>query len=392
MGTQSAPHPIRRGSHDIVLAPERRLLFSTGANPNLNDVIAWKIDNGTLTRAYTLVGRETQPGALALSPDERYLVSGPNVTEGELMLWDLETGESRHLARMLPSSTLVFSPDGKTIAGAGLSGSDSPSRIYLWDVADGGDPIAETPLLPGPAIGTTFTADGTQLISAVATEGHPVQFWDIDPKTRALSLAKELAAPPHSAMKLTLNQAGTHLAVAFSGGGGWIWDLSKSSNSPSEVLSDGGLFCFAFGPDDRLLATGGFYGHLRVVSSDAPREVIVSDEGGGLWNVVTDLAFDADGRTLFVSKTDGTITPWKLSGAKSTVPSVDYLRLFDLEEATGDLVWNDENSKLSPPTATMSFSPIQDHYLSELNVETDSAEAMVRLFDDYLSNDQFRGC
>ena len=287
------------------------------------------------------------------------------------MLWDLDTGESRQLARVLASSTLVFSPDGKTIAGVGMSGPDSPSRISLWDVAKGGDAIAETPLLPAPAIGITFTADGTQLISAVATEGHPVQFWDIDPETRALSLAKEFPAPPHKAMKLTLNQAGTHLAVAFAGGGGWIWDLSKSSESPSEVISDGGLFCFAFGPDDRLLATGGFFGHLRVVSSDAPREVIVSDQGGGLWNVVTDLVFDGDGRTLFASKTDGTITPWKLSGAKSTVPPVDYLRLFDLEEATGDLVWNDQNSKLSPPTATMSFSPIQNHYLSELNVETD---------------------
>ncbi len=389
VGTQSAPHPIRRGAHDMVFSPSRRLLFSTGVNPHPNDVIAWKIDNAALTRAYTLVGRETQPGALAISPDGRYLASGPNVGEGELMLWDLETGESRQLARMLPSSTLVFSPDGKTIAGAGLSGPDSPSKISLWNVAAGGDPIAETPLLPGPAIGITFTADGTQLISAVATDGHPVQFWDIDPETRALSLAKELPAPPHRAMKLTLNQAGTHLAVAFSGGGGWIWDLSKSSNSPSEVINDGGLFCFAFGPDDRLLATGGFYGHLRVVSSDAPREVIVSDKGGGLWNVVTDLEFDADGRTLFVSKTDGTITPWKLSGAKSKVPSVEYLRLFDLEEATGDLVWNDQNSKLSPPTATISFSPIQDHYLSELNVETDAAESMVRLFDDYLSKDQF---
>ncbi len=389
VGTQTAPHPIRRGAHDIVFSPSRRLLFSTGASPNLDEVIAWRVDNGTLTRAYTLTGRKTQPGALALSSDERYLVSGPNVTDGELMLWDLETGESRQLARMLPASTLAFSPDGKTIAGAGLSGPDSLSRISLWDVAAGGDPVAETPLLPGPAVGIAFTADGTQLISAVATDGHPVQFWDMDPKTRALSIAKEFPTPPHRAMRLALNQAGTHLAVAFTRGGGWIWDLSKSSNSPSEIISEEGLFCFAFGPDDRLLATGGFFGQLRVFSSDAPREVIVSDKGGGLWNVVTDLEFDADGRTLFVSKTDGTITPWKLSGAKSKVPSVEYLRLFDLEEATGDLVWNDQNSKLSPPTATISFSPIQDHYLSELNVETDSAEPMVRLFDEHLSNDHF---
>ena len=149
------------------------------------------------------------------------------------------------------------------------------------------------------------------------------------------------------------------------------------------------FFCFAFGPEDRLLATGGFFGHLRVVSRDAPQEVIVSDKGGGIWDVVTDLAFDSDGRTLFVSKTDGTITPWKISGANSTVPPVDYLRLFSLEEATGDLVWNDQNSKLSPPTAAMSFSPIQDHYLPELNVETDAGGPLVGLFDDYLSSNKF---
>ena len=82
VGTQSAPHPIRRGAHDMVFSPSRRLLFSTGVNPHPNDVIAWKIDNAALTRAYTLVGRETQPGALAISPDGRYLASGPNVGGG----------------------------------------------------------------------------------------------------------------------------------------------------------------------------------------------------------------------------------------------------------------------------------------------------------------------
>ena len=64
VGTQSAPHPLLKGARDIALASERRLLFSTGANPQLNDVIAWKMTR-RLTRAYTLTGRETQPGALA---------------------------------------------------------------------------------------------------------------------------------------------------------------------------------------------------------------------------------------------------------------------------------------------------------------------------------------
>ena len=389
VGTQSAPHPLLKGARDIALASERRLLFSIGTNAQLTDVIAWHLDDTRLTRAYTLTGRETQP---ALWHSVRMnAISSPvrRGVEGELMLWDLDTGESRQLARVLASPNLVFSPDGKTIAGVGTSGPDAPSRISLWDVAKGGDAIAATPLLPAPAIGITFTADGSQLISAVAAEGHPVQFWDIDPETRALSLAKEFPAPPHKALKLTLNQAGTHLAVAFAGGGGWIWDLSKSSELPSEVISDGGLYCMAFGPDDRLLATGGFLGHLRVYDNDAPRNVIVSESDGVFWDVVTDLIFDRDGQTLYACKTDGTITPWKVGSAKSTVPAVDYLRLFDLDEATGDLVWNDRQTMLSPPTQNMVFARNQIRYLSELNGETDLKESQVRLFEAYLSSNKF---
>ena len=77
VGTQNAPHWVLKGSRIIALAPQRRLLFSTGTADRLDEIIAWEIKGGTLTRAYSLRGLSAQPGALAVSADERYLVSAP---------------------------------------------------------------------------------------------------------------------------------------------------------------------------------------------------------------------------------------------------------------------------------------------------------------------------
>ncbi len=52
------------------------------------------------------------------------------------MLWDLDTGESRRLSEVGPPSVLVFSPDGKTVAGSFISGGEeNPQPVCLWAIA-----------------------------------------------------------------------------------------------------------------------------------------------------------------------------------------------------------------------------------------------------------------
>lgn len=387
VGTQNAPHFILKGSRVIAYAPKRQLLFSTGQAPHLNDIIAWHTDRSQLSRAFTLKGHEVQPGALAVSPDERYLVSGPALTLGQLILWDLESGQSRKLGQVPAPSLLTFSPNGELVGGVAMAGPDSPSRIDLWDVATSSI-VASSPILPRPIMGLAFTPDGSQLISATSSDAHPVQFWKIDRSAGSLTLADEYATPPGApGMKLALSHDGSQLAVALGVGGCWVWDLTSSNKAPIKKL-DQVVYVPAFSPDGRLLATGGLNDHLRVQNFKSS-DVVIDEGGGTWWDVVSDLVFDAEGKTLFVSRNDGSIMPISLSASNSIPPAL-YDELFNLDEASGGLVWNDRNTKLSMPSQTTVFSPIEEHYLTEIADASDLADQERKLFEYYLYIANFR--
>ena len=57
------------GGHPASLARQAELLPGTGAADRLDEIIAWEINGGRLTRAYSLRGLSAQAGALAVSPD-----------------------------------------------------------------------------------------------------------------------------------------------------------------------------------------------------------------------------------------------------------------------------------------------------------------------------------
>jgi WD40 repeat protein len=111
---------------------------------------------------------------VAFGPDGEMLITG-GLLDAHAHLWDAR----RHIPVGPPLSSgeglydLAFSPNGKTIAGAGTDGT-----VRLWDVS-GGTPLAR-PVLRGHddiVESVAFTPDGSTLVSG--GDDDTVRLWDV---------------------------------------------------------------------------------------------------------------------------------------------------------------------------------------------------------------------
>src|SRR3990172_8071034 len=82
-----------------------------------------------------LTGQAKGPWTVAISPDGKLIASGGDET-GSLILWDAATRKSLYT---IPGSVvgIAFSPDGRTLATAPVTGDDSVWDITFRDVATG---------------------------------------------------------------------------------------------------------------------------------------------------------------------------------------------------------------------------------------------------------------
>src|SRR5262249_14577091 len=85
---------------------------------------------------------------LAISPDGAWVASGAGIPwdwsiendRAEVRLWDVDTGQQRHVLRDLPGTvqTVAISPDGKLVAaGGGFYNPRAEGWLKVWDAING---------------------------------------------------------------------------------------------------------------------------------------------------------------------------------------------------------------------------------------------------------------
>ncbi len=127
------------------------------------------------------LSRLSHVSAMAFSPDSRQFATVQTITDAgktvrTLQVWDLHTSlqaAQLHQGNDAPA-TLVFSPDGRRLAGT-LPSNRGYDIAVVWAV-DGGEP-ARVPLPKATKIGTRllgFSADGASLIAVVDNAIHRV--------------------------------------------------------------------------------------------------------------------------------------------------------------------------------------------------------------------------
>ena len=221
----------------VAFSPVRDELFSAGED---GQIYCWDLRSGQQSKiSYSMTG---QIHGLAISKDGQWLAAGSHrqdpklqppheqrLIDGQVVLWNLKTGERKELLSNHPSGVLrvAISPDGKLLA----AGTTHEASVRLWNIATG----KQLQPLQGNNVswvqGLAFSNDGTRL--AMAGADFRVHLWDIS-KYQELAIVAERAGPND--------------------------DIPGHSHE---------LWAVSFSPNDRLLATASWDGIVRVWDVDS---------------------------------------------------------------------------------------------------------------------------
>jgi WD40 repeat protein/tetratricopeptide (TPR) repeat protein len=262
----------------------RLLAVGYGGQQDVSYVALWDIDAGTeLARLPGAVDPTKPPGsqadqddglvgALAFSPDGKYLVAGfgsKNLFKGQaspnpLKVWEVST---RRLIRRLNGHTdyclaLDFSRDGKLLASGSRDG-----LAILWSTTTWNK--AHTLENPDPA--SLYSSSGRSQVEAVA--------FSPDGKT---------------------------LAVASFSGSLHLWDVAGGKLRETLKGHSSAAQAVAFSPDGRTLASGSIDQTVRLWNVETGRQLMQLDPGNVEVGQVQTLSFSPDGKQLLAGGSHGT--------------------------------------------------------------------------------------
>jgi len=276
--------------------------------------------------AYDLASRkqlaELQADGLygyAASPEGKLLAWSDR--KGVIRIWDVKAKKERQRLKEKSEDVhpLVFSPNGVKLASASRSPVRAgTSTLRLWDVVTGRE--HSTFVHEQGVCALAFSADGKTL-ATVDSEG-PARLWD--------------TATGRHCYILEGSRAPFQVSIAFSPDGRWfalgggpfgslvggngaigVWETITGKAVVGFQGHAGGNTSLAFGPDSRILASGGSEGSILVwdVAGTRKRQpkALMSAEVENLWN---DLAGND------AAKAQRAI--WRLTGNPS--PSLGFLR------------------------------------------------------------------
>lgn len=253
--------------------------------------------------------------ALAFSPDSRLLAAGFAYSDGNVRLWDAETGQGRGVLTndLGWVESIAFSPNG------GLLAAGTGPRIHIWRMADGLElreirAVHRTlclQFLPGERTPVSASGDGS------------VRFWDVQSGSRV-----EDPVP----IRLTTNWAAAmRFGVAFApdsrsfitpGPSGALaaWDTATMQRAESLSAQGTNNWGVIRSPDGRWLATGDRAGQVHIWDWETQRLVKSLDCPFGWCGF---LRFSRSNRFLWawIWSHDDTVTAriWK-TGAWQEVP------------------------------------------------------------------------
>jgi WD40 repeat protein len=296
-----------------VISPDGRLA-ATGAGPISlptnrtadTTVRLWDLQTGEEVRV--LEGHTNTVNMVAFSPDGQTIASAS--WDGTVRLWDVETGEGRigfdgHANRVL---SVNFSPDGASVLSAGCGELDAANRcikgeIILWNV-ETGEEIRRFEGHTAAVNNAVFSPDG--LLVASAADDNSVRLWNAETGAEMQSLQghtnRATNAVFSSDSKLLLSTAWDTTAR--------LWDVETGRELRELVGHNRAVFGAAFSPDGTMALTGSADLTIRLWDVATGSEIREFD---GHTNWVLSVVFSPDGSFILSGAEDNTARTWHMA-------------------------------------------------------------------------------
>ncbi len=259
-----------------------------------------------------LIGHFGSIQSIVFSPDGRTVASGS--TDGTIKLWDVITGDELPLNLTGHSKTvnsLAFSPDGTILA----SGSGD-SYIYLWDVSTG-EVIQNLSGHTKAVYSVVFSPDGATLISG--SLDTTIKLWNVTSGEERQSMLEH----PTPVFSVTISSNGEILASGGGNGIIYLWNATNGKKVRDLTESTDDIISVVFSPDGTILASGSAFGAIKLwdITSEGKLLSIQTELEEQLFSV----AFSPNGKNLASGSENG-IKLW------NTTPSGGELLLISIEQ------------------------------------------------------------
>ncbi len=265
----------------------------------LSRALWWKLSRNPLVWRKDFGGYMYE---VAFSPDGRTIAAAGS--SGSIYLIDINTQGLRVLRGVGEQIvTIEYSSDGKVIAAGTLAG-----HIIIWNLEKG--PLHDIDTGGGVIRGLTFSPDGASLASA--SEEKKVRLWDVETGKQKMLLEGH----EDKAWGVAFSPDGKMLATSSQDAEILLWDLASGKNVRSFEGHTDRVSDLAFSPDGEHLASGSSDGTVRVWNpSTGAEHRLLKGHTEGIYSV----AFAPDGKRLASGSEDHTVRIWNIANGKTEV-------------------------------------------------------------------------
>ena len=284
----------------VAFSPDgQRFAVATGAG-------IWLYDAQTYREISLLTGHTEVVRTVVFSPDGKTLASGAQ--DATIKLWNVESGENTatFVRNGIGVESVAFSPDGKILA----AGTES-STVKLWDTENGQN-IATFKGHAFRVFSVAFSSDGKTVASGA--EDKTIKLWNVETRQNTATLTGHKKV----IFSVAFSPDGKILASGSGDDTVKLWHVETGQNLHTFKHRDR-VFSVAFSPDGKLVA-GGSYRGIKLWDIETGEDLSVLEEGTKV--ISGSIAFSPDGATLVSASADrfggtrGTVMLWDVETGK----------------------------------------------------------------------------